>query len=88
MKKKIKRLKSELKQLLSKNIKHPCSDIVGEKAKMMRQFYRAKIYIKEERVKSTIGIKTCSVKNSHPTVTDDPSAEITFQLHVSCHSVN
>ena len=36
VKKKIKRLKSELKQLLSKNIKHPCSDLIGEKAEIMR----------------------------------------------------
>ena len=35
VKKKIKRLKSELKQLLSKNIKHPYSDLVGEKAEIM-----------------------------------------------------
>ena len=42
---------------------------------MMRQFYRAKIYIKEERVTSTTGIETCSIENSHPIVTDDSSAE-------------
>ena len=35
VKKKIKRLKSELKQLLSKNIKHPYSDLVGENAEIM-----------------------------------------------------
>ena len=33
-------------------MKHPYSIRVGERAEMMRQFYRAKIYIKEERVTS------------------------------------
>ena len=42
VKKKTKRLKSELKQLLSKNIKHPYSDLVGEKAEIMWQFYGQK----------------------------------------------
>ena len=46
VKKKIKRLKSEPKQLFNKNIKHPYSNRVGERTEMMRQFYRAKIYIK------------------------------------------
>ena len=41
----------------------------------MRQLYRAKIYIKEERVTSTTGIETCSIENSHPIVVDDPSVE-------------
>ena len=41
----------------------------------MRQFYRAKIYIKEERVTSTTGIETCSIENSYPIVVDDPSVE-------------
>ena len=41
----------------------------------MRQLYRAKIYLKEERVKSATGIETCSIENSHPIVIDDPSAE-------------
>ena len=41
----------------------------------MRQLYRAKIYIKEERVTSTTGIETCSIENSHPIVTHDPSVE-------------
>ena len=42
---------------------------------MMRQFYRAKIYIKEERSKSTTGTETCSIENSHPIVIYDPSTE-------------
>ena len=50
MKKKIKRLKFKPKQLLNTNTKYPYSNQVGERAEMMRQFYRAKIYIKEERV--------------------------------------
>ena len=56
-------LKSEPKQLFNKNIKHPYPNRVGERAKMMRQFYRAKIYIKEERSKSTTGTETCSIEN-------------------------
>ena len=46
VKKKIKRLKSKPKQLFNKNIKHPYSNRVGERTEMMRQLYRAKIYIK------------------------------------------
>ena len=75
MKKKVKRLKSEPKQLFNKKIKHPYTNRVGERAEMMRQFYRAKIYIKEERSKSTTGTETCSIENSHPIVIDDPSTE-------------
>ena len=75
VKKKIKRLKSEPKQLFNKNIKHPYSNRVGERAEMMRQFYRAKIYIKEECSKSTTGTETCSIGNSHPIAMDDPSTE-------------
>ena len=79
VKKKIKRLKSEPKQLFNKNIKHPYSNRVsypvGERNEMMRQLYRAKIYIKQERSKSTAGTETCSIENSHPIVTDDPCAE-------------
>ena len=75
VKKKIKRLKSEPKQLFNKNTKHPYSNRVGERAEMMRQFYRAKIYIKEERVTSATGIETCSIENSHTIVFDDPSKE-------------
>ena len=75
VKKKIKRLKSEPKQLFSKNTKHPYSDRVGERTEMMRQFYRAKIYIKEERVTSTTGIETCSIENSHTIVFDGPGKE-------------
>ena len=33
-------------------MKHPYSNRVGERAEMMRQFYRAKIYIKQKRVTS------------------------------------
>ena len=36
VKKKIKRLKSEPKQLFNKNTKHPYSNWVGERAEMMR----------------------------------------------------
>ena len=61
--KKIKRLKSRPKELFSKNINHPYSNRVGEKAEMMRQFYRAKIYVKEKRSKSTTGTETCSIEN-------------------------
>ena len=75
VKKKIKRLKSEPKQLFNKNTKHPYSDRVGERTEMMRQFYRAKIYIKEERVTSTTGIETCSIENSHTIVFDGPGKE-------------
>ena len=42
---------------------------------MMRQFYRAKIYIKEERVTSITGIETCLIEDSHAIVIDDPSTE-------------
>ena len=59
VKKKIKRLKSKPKQLFNKNTKHPYSNRVGERVEMMRQFYQAKIYIKEERVTSATGIETC-----------------------------
>ena len=45
---------------------------------MMRQLYRAKIDIKEEHVKSTTGAEIYLVENSHPVVTDDPSAENNF----------
>ena len=41
---------------------------------MMRQFYREKI-IKGTLVKSTTGIETCLIENSHPIVIDDPSAK-------------
>ena len=58
MKKKIKRLKPEPKQLFNKNIKHTYSNRIGERAGMMRQFYQAKIYIKEERVTSTTRTET------------------------------
>ena len=75
VKKKLKRLKSEPKQLFNKNTKHPYSNWVGERAEMMRQFYRAKIYITEERVTSATGIETCSIENSHTVVFDDPSKE-------------
>ena len=43
VKKKIKRLKSEPKQLVNKNIKHTYSNRIGERAGMMRQFYQAKV---------------------------------------------
>ena len=69
------RLNSEAKQLFNKNIKHSYSNRVGERAEMMRQFYRAKIYIKEERSKSATGTETCSTENLHPIVIDDPSTE-------------
>ena len=42
---------------------------------MMPQFYQAKIYIKEERFKSTTGIEAYSVENSHSTVIDEMSTE-------------
>ena len=60
MKKKIKPLQSEPKQLFNKNIKHPYLNRVGERSEMMRQFYRA---------------ETSSKENSHPVVIDGPSAE-------------
>ena len=75
MKKKIKQLKSEPKQLFNKNIKHTYSNRIGERAGIMLQCYQAKIYIKEERVTSTTRIETCSIENSHPIVPDDLSAE-------------
>ena len=75
VKKKIKRLKSEPKQLFNKNTKHPYSNRVGERAEMMRQFYQAKIYIKEERVTSATGIETCLIENSHTIGFDNPSKE-------------
>ena len=74
VKKKIKRLKSESKQLF----KHPYSNRVGERANIKRQFYQAKVCIKEERVTSTTGTEICSVENSHPTRVQ----RITFQLHM------
>ena len=68
-------LKPKPKQLFNKNMKHPYSNRAGERAEMMRQFYRAKIYIKEERVASTTGIETCLIRDSHPIVIDNPSTE-------------
>ena len=65
VKKKIKRLKSTPKQLFNKNTKHPYSNRVGERAEMMRQFYREKI-IKGTRVKSTTGIETCMIEIDDP----------------------
>ena len=71
----MKRLKSEPKQLFNKNTKHPYSNRVGERAEIMRQFYQAKIYIKEERVTSATGIETCLIENSHTIGFDNPSKE-------------
>ena len=56
VKKKIKRLIFKPKQVLNKYIKHPYSNRVGKRAEMMRQVYRAKIYVKEERAKLTTRI--------------------------------
>ena len=75
VKKKIKWLKSEPKQLFNKNIKHPYTERVEQRAEMMRQFYQAKIYIKEKRARSTSGVETCPVETLHPIVTDERSAE-------------
>ena len=75
VKKRIKNVKSEPKQLFNKNIKHPYSNLIRERAGMMPQFYQAKIYIKEERFKSTTGIEAYSVENSHSTVIDEMSTE-------------
>ena len=41
---------------------HPYSNRVGERGEIMRQFYWAKISMKEERVKSTTGAETCLVE--------------------------